>query len=127
MQRLRILHRTNASRFFMTDVKPSLTRLEEELKNQERLFSQKRTLKELTFREHRFPCNVKGPVDRTWFCDGTFYGFYCFSLVMRSYRSYHSLRSLEVKANCFFAEYSAIKHMALTSLISLTSHSWKGR
>lgn len=32
MQRLRILHRTNASRFFMTDVKPSLTRLEEELK-----------------------------------------------------------------------------------------------
>lgn len=43
MQRLRILHRTNASRFFMTDVKPSLTRLEEELKNQERLFSQKDT------------------------------------------------------------------------------------
>ena len=34
MQRLRILHRTNASRFFMTDVKPSLTRLEEELKKQ---------------------------------------------------------------------------------------------
>lgn len=71
MQRLRILHRTNASRFFMTDVKPSLTRLEEELKKQERLFSQKDT-KELTFRERRFPCNVKGPVDRTWFCDGTF-------------------------------------------------------
>lgn len=43
MQRLRILHRTNASRFFMTDVKPSLTRLEEELKKQERLFSQKDT------------------------------------------------------------------------------------
>ena len=43
MQRLRILHRTNASRFFMTDAKPSLTRLEEELKNQERLFSQKDT------------------------------------------------------------------------------------
>ncbi len=43
MQRLRILHRTNVSRFFMTDVKPSLTRLEEELKNQERLFSQKDT------------------------------------------------------------------------------------
>ena len=64
MQRLRILHRTNASRFFMTDVKPSLTRLEEELKKQERLFSQK-TQKELTFRERRFPCNVKGPVDRT--------------------------------------------------------------
>lgn len=41
MQRLRILHRTNASRFFMTDVKPSLTRLEKELKKQERLFSQK--------------------------------------------------------------------------------------
>ena len=87
MQRLRILHRTNASRFFMTDVKPSLTRLEEELKNQERLFSQKRTQKELTFRERRFPCNVKGPVVRTWFCDGTFYGFYCFSQGMRSYRS----------------------------------------
>lgn len=45
MQRLRILHRTNASRFFMTDVKPSLTRLEEELKKQERLFSQKDTKK----------------------------------------------------------------------------------
>lgn len=43
MQRLRILHRTNVSRFFMTDEKPSLTRLEEELKNQERLFSQKDT------------------------------------------------------------------------------------
>lgn len=43
MQRSRILHRTNASRFFMTDVKPSLTRLEEELKKQERLFSQKDT------------------------------------------------------------------------------------
>lgn len=42
MQSLRILHRTNASRFFMTDVKPSLTRLEEELKNQERLFFSKR-------------------------------------------------------------------------------------
>lgn len=41
MQRLRILHRTNVSRFFMTE--PSLTRLEEELKNQERLFSQKDT------------------------------------------------------------------------------------
>lgn len=77
MQRLRILHRTNVSRFFMTDVKPSLTRLEEELKKQERLFSQK-TQKELTFRERRFPCNVKGPVDRTWFCDGTFYGFIVF-------------------------------------------------
>ena len=45
MQRLRILHRTNASRFFMTDVKPSLTRLEEELKKQERLFSQKDTIR----------------------------------------------------------------------------------
>lgn len=78
MQRLRILHRTNVSRFFMTDVKPSLTRLEEELKNQERLFSQKDT-KRIDIRERRFPCNVKGPVDRTWFCDGTFYGFIVFS------------------------------------------------
>lgn len=77
MQRLRILHRTNVSRFFMTDVKPSLTRLEEELKNQERLFSQKDT-KRSDIRERRFPCNVKGPVDRTWFCDGTFYGFIVF-------------------------------------------------
>ncbi len=77
MQRLRILHRTNASRFFMTDVKPSLTRLEEELKNRRDCFL-KKTQKELTFRERRFPCNVKGPVDRTWFCDGTFYGFIVF-------------------------------------------------
>lgn len=50
MQRLRILHRTNASRFFMTDVKPSLTRLEEELKKQERLFSQKDTKRIITVR-----------------------------------------------------------------------------
>ena len=78
MQSLRILHRTNASRFFMTDVKPSLTRLEEELKKQERLFSQKDT-KRIDIPERRFPCNVKGPVDRTWFCDGTFYGFIVFS------------------------------------------------
>lgn len=78
MQSLRILHRTNVSRFFMTDVKPSLTRLEEELKNRRDCFL-KKTQKELTFRERRFPCNVKGPVDRTWFCDGTFYGFIVFS------------------------------------------------
>lgn len=71
MQRLRILHRTNASRFFMTDVKPSLTRLEEELKKQERLFSQKDT-KELTFRERRFPCNVKVPLTELGSATGPF-------------------------------------------------------
>lgn len=42
-------------------------------------FADYKTQKELTFRERRFPCNVKGPVDRTWFCDGTFYGFIVFS------------------------------------------------
>lgn len=78
MQRLRILHRINASRFFMTDVKPSLTRLEEELKNQERLFSQKRTLKELTFRERRFPCNVKVPLTELGSATGPFMVFIVF-------------------------------------------------
>lgn len=78
MQRLRILHRTNASRFFMTDVKPSLTRLEEELKNRRDCFL-KKTQKELTFRERRFPCNVKGPVAEPSSVNGTFYGFIVFS------------------------------------------------
>lgn len=59
MQRLRILHRTNASRFFMTDVKPSLTRLEEELKNQERLFSQKKDTERIDIPGTSFPVQRK--------------------------------------------------------------------
>ena len=39
------MHRTNASRFFMTDAKPSLTKLEEELKNRTMRLFLKKTLK----------------------------------------------------------------------------------
>ena len=77
MQRLRILHRTNASRFFMTDEKPSLTRLEEELKNQERLFSQKDT-KRIDITGTSFPAQRKRSRCQNLVLRRDLLWFYCF-------------------------------------------------